>query len=132
MIKEIKEKRNDKNKKLKEEILKIKNENMIKIKLILKDKNTDKDIKKNIKEENKKEIKNIITRLKKDLGDELRKNISLIRHKKIISYITRSIENFNLNYKKEQIIKIYNHAFQFDYTLIKKELKDRLIFIKTV
>jgi ABC-type lipoprotein release transport system permease subunit len=132
LIKEIKEKRNDKNKKLKEEILKIKNENMIKIKLILKDKNTDKDIKKNIKEENKKEIKNIITRLKKDLGDELRKNISLIRHKKIISYITRSKEHFNLNYKKEQIIKIYNHAFQFDYTLIKKELKDRIIFIKTV
>ena len=66
-------------------------------------------------------------------GDnELKKNISSIRHRNIISYITRSIEHFNLNYKKEQIIKIYNHAFNFDYTTIKKELKDRIIFITKV
>jgi hypothetical protein len=41
-----------------------------------------------------------------------KKNISLIRYKNIISYITRSTKHFNLNYKKEQIIKIYNHAFR--------------------
>jgi len=53
-------------------------------------------------------------KLKKDLNNELKKNISSIRHRNIISYITKSIEHFNLNYKKEQIIKIYNHAFNFD------------------
>ena len=132
LIKKIKEKRNEKNKKLKEDIVKIKNENMIKMKLILKEKNIDKDNKKKIKEEYKKEIRNTIIKLKKDLNDELKKNISLIRHKHIISYITRSIEYFNLNYKQEQIIKIYNHAFKFDYTSIKKELKDRIIFIKKI
>jgi hypothetical protein len=105
---------------------------MIKMKLILKEKNIDKDNKKKIKEEYKKEIRNTIIKLKKDLNDELKKNISLIRHKHIISYITRSIEYFNLNYKQEQIIKIYNHAFKFDYTSIKKELKDRIIFIKKI
>ena len=34
--------------------------------------------------------------------------------------------------EKEQIIKIYNHAFKFDYTSIKNELKDRIIFIKKI
>jgi len=130
LIEEIKEKRNEKNKKLKEDIIKIKNENMIKMKLILKEKDISKDIKKKIKEEYKKETKNIIIKLKKDLNEELKKNIIMIRHKHIISYITRSIEYFNSNYEKERIIKIYNHAFKFDYTSIKKELKDRIIFIK--
>jgi len=102
------------------------------MKLILKEKDIDNENKNKIKEEYKKEIKNKIKKLKKDLNDELKKNINLIRHKHIINYITRSIENFNLNYKKEEIIKIYNHAFKFDYTLIKKELKDRIIFIKKI
>jgi transposase len=60
LIEEIKEKRNEKNKKLKEDRVKIKNENMIKMKLILKEKNIDKDNKKKIKEEYKKETKNIM------------------------------------------------------------------------
>jgi transposase len=73
LIEEIKEKRKEKNKKLKTDTLKIKNENMIKIKLILKEKNIDKDEKKKIKEEYKKETKNIIMKLKKDLNNELKK-----------------------------------------------------------
>jgi transposase len=127
---EIKEKRIDKNKKLKEEILKIKNDNITKIKSILKEKNIDKKNKKKIMDENKNEIKNIIKKIKTELNNELKKNIHFIKHKNIINYISKAIEQFNLNYDKEQIRNIYKHAFNFDYTLIKKELKDRIIFTK--
>jgi transposase len=128
----IKEKRNEKNIKLNEEKIKIKNENKKKMKQISKDKKINKKIKKEIKKENKNKMLNEIKIIKNELTEKMRKEINLLKNIKIINYINKAIMQFNLKYSKHQIIKIYDHAFKFDYTLIKKELKDRIIFSKVI
>lgn len=126
----IKEKRNEKNIKLKEEILKIKIKNKNNMKQILKEKNLNKDTKKEIRKENKNKTLNQIKKTKNILTEKMKKEINSLKNIKIINYINEAIMQFNLKYNKEHIIKIYNHAFKFDYELIKKELKDRIIFSK--
>ena len=42
------------------------------------------------------------------------------------NFIETNIKKFNENYKKEQIIKIYEHAFNYDHENIEKELRDRI------
>jgi hypothetical protein len=99
---------------------------------ISKDKKINKKIKKEIKKENKNKMLNEIKIIKNELTEKMRKEISLLKNIKIINYINKAIMQFNLKYSKQQIIKIYDHAFKFDYTLIKKELKDRIIFSKVI
>jgi hypothetical protein len=75
---------------------------------------------------------NEIKIIKNELTEKMRKDICLLKNIKIINYINKAIMQFNLKYSKQQIIKIYYHAFKFNYTLIKKELKDRIIFSKVI
>lgn len=128
----IKEKRINKNIKLIEEKIKIKNENKAIMKEKLNDKKITKEIKKEIKIKYKNEILNKIKIKKKELNDNIKKEISLLKNKMILSYIKKSIDNFNEKYKIEKIEKIYVHAFTYNYELIKKELKDRIIFTKII
>ena len=54
----------------------------------------------------------------------MKKEINLLKNIKKINYINEAIIQFNLKYNNQDIIKIYNHGFKFDYALIKKELKN--------
>lgn len=126
----IKEKRNEKNIQLNKEKIKIKNANKINTNLILKDKNLNSDDKKRIRKVNKEKIKEDIKIIKNKLTEKMRKEISSLKNIKIINYINKAIYEFNLKYDIKKITKIYEHAFNFDYDLIKKELKDRIIFCK--
>lgn len=81
--------------------------------------------KKNYSNKNK-EIISINKKLLKISNKEIRNNDKM----KIRKYILMAINEFNNEYSKEKILKIFNHAFNYNYKNIEKELRDRIKFIK--
>ena len=75
---------------------------------------------------NNKEIISINKKLLKISNKEIRNNDKM----KIRKYILMAINEFNNEYSKEKILKIFNHAFNYNYKNIEKELRDRIKFIK--
>ena len=73
-----------------------------------------------------KEIISINKKLLKSSNKEIR-NIDKLKIKK---YILTAVNEFNIEYNKEKILSIFNHAFNYNYKNIEKELKDRIKFIK--
>jgi len=68
-------------------------------------------------------IKNEKENIKKELEKDDVSNI-------IKTYINKTIEKIKNVYKQAKIIKIYNHAFNYDYKNIEKEIRDRIIFLR--
>ena len=50
--------------------------------------------------------------------------------KELNNFTLKPINEFNNEYSKEKILKIFNHAFNYNYKNIEKELRDRIKFIK--
>lgn len=110
-------KKNDMNDKL----LIIKNENCNLKKSIIKE--IIKQEKKNLKNEYKEFKKKEKIYIKNELKKEDMSNI-------IKTYIIKSIEIIKEKYKYDQIIKIFNHAFSYNYENIEKEIRDRIFFLR--
>jgi transposase len=112
---------NEKKNELTNDLLLIKNSNnKLKKKelneLIKKEKKTKKNELKKIKNEEKNNIKN---ELKKDDTSNI-----------IKIYINKTIETIKKKYIHEKIIKIFIHAFNYDYKDIEKEIRDRIVFLR--
>lgn len=79
------------------------------------------------KKKKKKELKNLIKEEKNNIKNELKKeDASNI----IKTYINKTIETIKKKYKHENIIKIFIHAFNYDYKDIEKEIRDRIVFLR--
>ena len=73
--------------------------------------------------------KEIIIKNKKLLKSS-NKEIRNIDKDRIKKYIVKAIEDINNEYNEIKLISIFNHAFNYNYKKIEKELKDRIKFIK--
>ena len=114
---------------LKNNFNKIKKEELITNKKIIK-KEELKELKELITNEKrikKKELKELIKKEKDNNKIELNKdNMSNI----IKTYINKSIETIKNKYKQPDIKKIFDHAFNYDYQNIEKEIRDRIVFLR--
>ena len=98
-------------------------------------KNSDKKLKKKelnelIKKEKKtkkNELKKIINEEKNNIKNELKKDDA---SNIIKTYINKTIETIKKKYIHEKIIKIFIHAFNYDYKDIEKEIRDRIVFLR--
>jgi predicted RND superfamily exporter protein len=88
-------------------------------------KNKIKEIKIKYKKERQKIEKEYVTNekinTKKTLLNNKEKKATILKN-----FIENNIKKFNEKYKREEIIKIYQHAFSYDHQNIEKELRDRI------
>ena len=121
LIEISKNKINDKKKQINDDLIKLKENN----------KNTKKNelnkIIKNAKKNLKMELINLIKKEKYNIKNELKNNHM---YNIIKTYINKTIEIIKVKYNHENIIKIFNRAFNYNYSNIEKEIRDRLIFLR--
>lgn len=84
-----------------------------------------KEIKLKNKEEKCKKEKEYITNEKNDTKIRILNN-KTPKTTILKKFIENNIKKFNEKYKQSQIIKIYEHAFNYEYKDIEKELRDRI------
>jgi len=108
--------------KVKSDIIKIKEEAKINKENI---KEKIKQIKLKNKEEKQQKVKEYIIKEKNNTKNAIL-NKKIKKATILKSIIEKNITKFNEKYKREQIIKIYNHAFNYDHGNIEKELRDRI------
>ena len=73
------------------------------------------------------ELINLIKKEKYNIKNELKNNHM---YNIIKTYINKTIEIIKVKYNHENIIKIFNRAFNYNYSNIEKEIRDRLIFLR--
>ena len=88
--------------------------------------NLNKDQKKKLKLNKKIIFNKFKIEEKKNIKTEFKKNdmSHIIKH-----YIIKTINKIKMTYTSETIIKIVNHAFNYNYDNIEKEIRDRILFL---